>query len=73
MLKTLQKQNIDKQDFSIFLRDLANDLILIPKTNHFMFCHLATIALQLFAYYIAVSKKLNVDQPRNLAKSVTVE
>ena len=55
------------------LRDLANDLILIPKTNHFMFCHLATIVLQLFAYYIAVSKKLNVDQPRNLAKSVTVE
>ena len=55
------------------LRDLANDLILVPKTNHFMFCHLATIVLQLFAYYIAVSKKLNVDQPRNLAKSVTVE
>ena len=55
------------------LRDLANDLILVPKTNHFMFCHLATIVLQLFAYYIAVGKKLNVDQPRNLAKSVTVE
>ena len=55
------------------LRDLANDLILVPKTNIFMFCHLATIVLQLFAYYIAVSKKLNVDQPRNLAKSVTVE
>ena len=55
------------------LRDLANDLILIPKTNHFMFCHLATIVLQLFAYYIAVGKNLNVDQPRNLAKSVTVE
>jgi glucosamine--fructose-6-phosphate aminotransferase (isomerizing) len=34
---------------------------------------LATIVLQLFAYYIAVSKKINVDQPRNLAKSVTVE
>ena len=55
------------------LRDLANDLILVPKTNHFMFCHLATIVLQLFAYYIAIGKKLNVDQPRNLAKSVTVE
>ena len=55
------------------LRDLANDLILVPKTNHFMFCHLATIVLQLFAYYIAVGKNLNVDQPRNLAKSVTVE
>ncbi len=55
------------------LRNLANDLILVPKTNHFMFCHLATIVLQLFAYYIAVGKNLNVDQPRNLAKSVTVE
>ena len=55
------------------LRNLANDLILIPKTNHYMFCQLATIVLQLFAYYIAVGKKLNVDQPRNLAKSVTVE
>jgi len=55
------------------LKELANDLILIPKTNHYMFCVLATIVLQLFAYYIAVGKKLNVDQPRNLAKSVTVE
>ena len=55
------------------LKDLANDLIYVPKTNHYMFCVLATIALQLFAYYIAVGKKLNVDRPRNLAKSVTVE
>ena len=55
------------------LKDLAHDLIIIPKTNHYMFCVLATIVLQLFAYYIAVGKKLNVDQPRNLAKSVTVE
>ena len=55
------------------LKDLANDLIVVPKTNHYMFCILATIVLQLFAYYIAVAKKLNVDQPRNLAKSVTVE
>ncbi len=55
------------------LKDLANDLIYVPKTNHYMFCVLATITLQLFAYYIAVGKKLNVDRPRNLAKSVTVE
>ena len=55
------------------LKNLANDLILVPKTNHYMFVTLATIVLQLFAYYIAVSKKINVDQPRNLAKSVTVE
>ena len=55
------------------LKNLANDLIVIPRTNHYMFAVMATIVLQLFAYYIAVSKKLNVDQPRNLAKSVTVE
>jgi glutamine---fructose-6-phosphate transaminase (isomerizing) len=34
---------------------------------------LATIALQLFSYFIAVAKGCDVDQPRNLAKSVTVE
>jgi len=55
------------------LKELAHDIIIVPKTNHYMFCILATIVLQLFAYYIAVGKKLNVDQPRNLAKSVTVE
>jgi len=55
------------------LKKLADDLILIPKTNHYLFIVLTTIVLQLFAYYIAVAKKLNVDQPRNLAKSVTVE
>src|SRR6056300_57966 len=55
------------------LKNLANDLIQVPKTNHYMFVVLSTIVLQLFAYYIAVSKKINVDQPRNLAKSVTVE
>ena len=55
------------------LKELANDLVVVPRTNHYLFVVLATIALQLLAYYIAVGKKLNVDQPRNLAKSVTVE
>ena len=55
------------------LQELANDLITVPKTNQYLFVVLATIVLQLLAYYIAVAKKLNVDQPRNLAKSVTVE
>ena len=55
------------------LRDLANDLILLPKTNQYVFVILATISLQLFAFYIAVAKGCDVDQPRNLAKSVTVE
>jgi glucosamine--fructose-6-phosphate aminotransferase (isomerizing) len=55
------------------LRDLSDDLILLPKTNQYMFVMLATIALQLFSYFIAVAKGCDVDQPRNLAKSVTVE
>ena len=55
------------------LKELANDLIVVPKTNHYLFVILATVVLQLLAYHIALAKKLNVDQPRNLAKSVTVE
>ena len=55
------------------LRDLADDLILLPKTNQYLFVILATITLQLFSYFIAVAKGCDVDQPRNLAKSVTLE
>jgi len=55
------------------LKELANDLIIVPRSNIYLFVVLATIVLQLLAYHIAVSKKLDVDQPRNLAKSVTVE
>jgi len=55
------------------LRDLSDDLILLPKTNQYIFIILATIVLQLFAFFIAVAKGCDVDQPRNLAKSVTVE
>jgi len=55
------------------LRDLSDDLILLPKTNQYVFVILATLSLQLFAFYIAVAKGCDVDQPRNLAKSVTVE
>ena len=55
------------------LKELANDLIVVPRTNHYAFVILATIVLQLLAYHIAIGKKINVDQPRNLAKSVTVE
>ena len=51
----------------------ADYVFYIPKTNR-MFTGLMTmIPLQLFAYYVAVAKGCDVDQPRNLAKSVTVE
>ena len=55
------------------LKELANDLIIVPRSNIYLFVHLATIVLQLFAYHIAIINKRDVDQPRNLAKSVTVE
>ena len=55
------------------LKELANDLIIVPRSNIYLFIVLATIVLQLFAYHIAIINKRNVDQPRNLAKSVTVE
>lgn len=52
---------------------LADDVIYIPNTLPQLQPLLLAIALQLFAYYIAVEKGLDVDRPRNLAKSVTVE
>ena len=55
------------------LKELANDLIIVPRSNIYLFIVLATIVLQLFAYHIAIINKRDVDQPRNLAKSVTVE
>jgi len=55
------------------LKELANDLIIVPRSNIYLFIVLSTIVLQLFAYHIAIINKRDVDQPRNLAKSVTVE
>lgn len=52
---------------------VANDTIYIPKTNKYFYPSLSVIPLQLIGYYITVSKGLDVDKPRNLAKSVTVE
>ena len=48
-------------------------MIYIPKTNKYFTNSLAIIPLQLFGYYVSVGKGLDVDKPRNLAKSVTVE
>ena len=55
------------------LQRLADDVIFIPKTLEMLTPILAVIPLQLFAYYIGVLKGCDVDKPRNLAKSVTVE
>jgi glucosamine--fructose-6-phosphate aminotransferase (isomerizing) len=51
----------------------ANDVIFVPKSPAFLQAVLATLPLQLLAYRIARLRGLNVDQPRNLAKTVTVE
>lgn len=51
----------------------ADYVIYIPKTSEYFANSLAIIPLQLFAYYVSLGKGLDVDKPRNLAKSVTVE
>ncbi|WP_457618164.1 glutamine--fructose-6-phosphate transaminase (isomerizing) [Lutibacter sp.] len=55
------------------VREIADHVIEIPETEEAFTPLLATIPLQLLSYYIAVMRGCNVDQPRNLAKSVTVE
>ncbi|MDB5116959.1 MAG: glmS [Mucilaginibacter sp.] len=55
------------------VRDMAEYVIEIPQTDDAFVPLLATIPLQLLAYHIALMRGCNVDQPRNLAKSVTVE
>lgn len=55
------------------VKGLADHCIEIPETEEFLNPLLATIPLQLLSYHIAVMRNCNVDQPRNLAKSVTVE
>jgi glucosamine--fructose-6-phosphate aminotransferase (isomerizing) len=52
---------------------IADDLISIPNTAEYFMTSLAIIPLQLLSYYVSVQLGLNVDKPRNLAKSVTVE
>lgn len=55
------------------VREMADHVIEIPDTDEHLVPLLATIPFQLLSYHIAVMRNCNVDQPRNLAKSVTVE
>ncbi len=55
------------------VKAMADHVIEIPETNEILVPLLATIPFQLLSYHIAVMRNCNVDQPRNLAKSVTVE
>lgn len=55
------------------VKEMADHVIEIPETHEYLVPLLATIPLQLLSYHIALMRGCNVDQPRNLAKSVTVE
>ena len=61
----ITNQDIDEKRFDVVIN--------VPKTSPFISPILAIVPLQLFAYYISKEKGLDVDKPRNLAKSVTVE
>jgi glucosamine--fructose-6-phosphate aminotransferase (isomerizing) len=53
--------------------DLAQDVMVVPEADEILAPMLSVIPLQLLAYYIGLAKGCDVDKPRNLAKSVTVE
>ena len=53
--------------------DMAADVMIVPDADELVAPMLSVIPLQLLSYYVGVFKKLDVDKPRNLAKSVTVE
>jgi glutamine---fructose-6-phosphate transaminase (isomerizing) len=55
------------------IKKLAKEVIYIPKVPGFISPLLSVVPLQLLAYHLAVLRGCNIDQPRNLAKSVTVE
>lgn len=57
----------------VHVKELADHVVEIPDTDEFLVPLLATVPLQLLSYYVAIKRGCNVDQPRNLAKSVTVE
>ena len=54
-------------------KKVCNEYFLIPKTTDELACILLAVATQLFSYYVAKTPFVDIDQPRNLAKSVTVE
>ncbi len=55
------------------IEKITDDVIYVPRVHPIVQPIVSTVPLHLFAYYVGVSKGLNVDRPRNLAKSVTVE
>jgi glucosamine--fructose-6-phosphate aminotransferase (isomerizing) len=56
-----------------FSQSLSDDVMIVPEADEIVAPMLSVVPLQLLAYYIGIAKGLDVDKPRNLAKSVTVE
>lgn len=54
-------------------KEISDDVMIVPEADEILAPMLSVVPLQLLAYYIGVAKNLDVDKPRNLAKSVTVE
>ena len=64
---------ITQQRFAMRLSEYVTEVVSIPDTDDMLSAIPAIVPMQLFAYFMAVQKGLDVDKPRNLAKSVTVE
>ena len=65
--------SITDEEGAIRLKDISSNIFTIDKCNELFQAIILSIPIQLLAYHIAVFKGTDVDQPRNLAKSVTVE
>ena len=63
----------NKQYGKYEIEDQVNFAVYVPKIDEHFVGSLAVVPLQLMGYYVSVAKGLDVDKPRNLAKSVTVE
>jgi glucosamine--fructose-6-phosphate aminotransferase (isomerizing) len=72
-VKARDGKTIIVTDYKSDVQKKADDVFLIPKNNPFLMPILFAIPLQLLAYHIAFLRGTDIDQPRNLAKSVTVE
>ncbi len=72
-IKARRGQLIAITDTPEAFKDLADDIIAIPKVHESIRPIVATIPIQLLAYYVALERGCDVDKPRNLAKAVTVE
>ena len=67
------KKNNEILDKELHVSENVRFTLEIPKTDVFLTPFLMTIPLQLLAYHVASQKNYDIDKPRNLAKSVTVE